>query len=285
MSNFSEGKWQHRIAPSLGALEDTPENIWETLSYTDKTQPVVFFGLYGFPDFYELWRHKGRKAILWAGSDILHFVNGYWLDERGSIKLSPKPIATWINKYCESYVENTVEQELLRSVGIESIVVPSFLGKVSNYELTYVNQKRPKVYLSCSGDNFKMYGWDVIEKIADKCDVDFYLYGSDKWRSQHKNVFVRGRIPKEQMNQEIKEMQCGLRLNTFDGFSEILAKSILWGQHPISMIKYPEIKCAEGENHLIYLLNSLKDELEPNIDARNHYLQILNNYPWYENNK
>ncbi len=62
-------EWRCRYAPSLGPLEDTPLNIWGIDKYepTDPLHswnPVVFFGLYGLPDFYALWRHKGKKAIL-----------------------------------------------------------------------------------------------------------------------------------------------------------------------------------------------------------------------------
>ncbi len=273
--------WQCRYAPSIGALEDTPEKVWGTLPYEDLHKPTVFFGLYGFPDFIALWKHKGKRAILWAGSDIIHFVNGYWLDTIGNIRLSPKPLARWISENCESYVENTVEQDLLRSVGIEAIVVPSFLGDISEYELSYEKSDRPKVYASCSGDNHEMYGWHIIEAIAGSCEVDFYLYGSDKFVSTHKNVFVRGKIPKEQMNEEIKHMQAGIRLNDFDGFSEILAKSVLWGQHPISLfIPYLEIDFAADPQVLTYRLNMLCDKEEPNIEGRDHYRSIINNYPW-----
>ena len=78
--------WQCRIAPSLGGgFAGTPNKNWGTCDYKDNKTPTIFFGLYGLPDFYALWRHKGRRAILWAGSDIIHFLNGYWLERKGAI--------------------------------------------------------------------------------------------------------------------------------------------------------------------------------------------------------
>lgn len=254
--------------------------MWGTKPYLDEFQPTVFFGLYGLPDFYALWRHKGRKCILWAGSDILHFGNGYWLDQEGAIRLDPEALARWINENCESYVENGVEHEALQVHGIESKIVPSFMGKVSDYEITYQHNERPQVYLSVSGENFMEYGWEQIEKIADKCNVDFHLFGSDNWTSRHSNVFVRGRVPKDVMNEEVKHMQAGLRLNDFDGFSEILAKSVLWGQHPVSRIGYQHVDSFTTNEELIQKLNTLKDKKEPNTKARDYYLSTLNKYPW-----
>lgn len=278
-----------RWSPTLGALESTSEQIWGTWPYEDEhgeihniQAPTVFFGIYGLPDFYTLWRHQGKRWILWAGSDITHFTNGYWLEDGGGIKLDPEPLAEWINKNCESWVENEVERQALAVMGIESQVCPSFLGDVSKFEVTYVPNDRPKVYLSVSGDNFKEYGWHFIEEIADRCEVDFYLYGNKSpWETKHHNVFVRGRVPKEVMNEEIKLMQCGLRLNEFDGFSEILAKSILWGQYPFAWasFQYPFIESFTNADELVELLNSLKDRNEPN-PARSYYLKEVNKYPW-----
>src|SRR6266704_3499621 len=129
--------WQARIAPSLGALEGTDDKVWGTKPYLDEFQSTVFFGLYGLPDFFKLWRHQGPKAILWAGTDITHFGNGYWLDDEGRTRLEPMPLAEWINENCENYVENGVEHEALMVHGVESKIVPSFMGNVKDYEIIY----------------------------------------------------------------------------------------------------------------------------------------------------
>lgn len=287
--NSLPNKWQCRYAPSLGALEDTPEKVWGTVTYLsmDATTPSVWFGLYGLKDFYSLWTHRGMKAVLWAGSDIRHFINGYWLDDHGQIRLEPEALAEWISKNVESYVENGVEAEALRVFGIESKIVPSFLGDVSKFDVEFIpDSVRPRVYASVSGNDFGLYGWDIIERIADKCDVDFYLYGNTvPYESKHSNVFIRGRVTKEVMNEEIKAMQCGLRVLEFDGFSEVLAKSVLWGQYPISRIGYPHIDSFTSDEELIKLLNKLREKTTPNLKAREYYTQYLNNYPWNENYK
>lgn len=280
---MQEINWRCRYAPSLGALEDTPENVWGTVPYNpeiDKDLPTVFFGLYGLPDFYTLWRHRGAKAILWAGSDIIHFKNGYWLDHEGDIRIDNKALATWINKNCESYVENIVEYNALKELGIESNIIPSFLGQLREYEVEYTYSNQPSVYVSCGKDRQLEYGFGIIEEIASKVpDVTFYLYG-DTWETRHPNVIVRGRIPKEIMNEEIKSMQAGIRLNEFDGCSEVICKSILWGQHPISRIPYNGVDSFETKEELIERLKSLSDKILPNTKGRDWFIRNLNKYPW-----
>ena len=239
-----------RVAPSIGELERSFEEAWGLETYnpiSDKNESTVFVGLYGLPDFYELWRHKGKKWIFWTGSDIRHFKNGYWLDDSEcGAKLNPAPLADWIQRNCESWVENEVEYKALKEIGIESNICPSFLGDVDEYKISYKQSDRPKVYSSVSGDDFELYKWNEIMKLADKNqDIDFHLYGNTKpfaylkSETPLKNVFIHGRVSKEQMNKEIKTTQGALRLLPFEGVSEIIAKSLLWGQWPVSLIEYP----------------------------------------------
>lgn len=272
-----------RWSPTLGELEDTHENVWGTKSYdplTDIDKPCVFFGLYGLPDFYALWRHKGPKYILWAGSDITHFVNGYWLDETGHIRIDPRSLAKWIDTNCKSYVENEVEKNRLAGYEIRSTVGRSFLGDISTYPQSYQHSSRPKLYTSVSGDNFELYDWYAIPNLARAHpDIEFHLYGNtkDPYPASRgigivpKNIVLHGRVPKEQMNEEIKHMQGALRLTEFDGFSEILAKSVLMGQWPVSLIPYP----------YMLTLDDLDDfPTKPNIAGREYYQKTLNQFPW-----
>jgi len=288
MPKITKNKWVCRWSSTLGELEDSADKIWGTKPYNPKTdidKPCVFFGVYGLPDFYALWRHKGDKAILWCGTDITHFMNGYWLDDEGDICLDPKALAKWINRNCVSFVENEVEQRALSGYGIESKVRPSFLGDVKKYQVKF--KKGNNVYLSVSGNNFHQYGWNKIKDIAKKCPkINFHLYGNYQTYyplENIKNVFVKGRVSKEKMNKEISQMQCGLRLNKdMDGFSEITAKSILWGQYPIvyRAYSYPLIDSFSTINELCELLNDLPNKTKPNIKAREYYLTNLNNYIW-----
>ena len=267
----------YRWAPALGTFQDSPEKIWGVTPYDpNSTESCVFCGLYGLPDFYTMWRYKGKKYIWWTGSDIRHFIAGYWLDEVGEIKLDPRALAELIAKDCESWVENEVEAEALRKLGIEAKVCPSFLGDINEFQVSFTSGN--KVYASVSGDDFKLYGWDKIEEVAPKHpEIEFHLYGNTvEWKTNQPNIIVHGRVPKEQFNSEIKEMQGGLRLVPFDGCSEVIVKSILMGQYPISLIEYPYVlKLSE--------LGEIIKKTEPNYKGREWFIANLNKYPWNEN--
>ena len=265
----------------MGEFEGTPSMVWGTKGYHPEqnpehyNDPTVFFGLYGLPDFYTLWRHPAKKWIFWAGSDIRHFKNGYWLDKHGHTRMSSSALSTWIADNCESWVENEVERRALSDLRIQAKVCPSFLGDVKDFPVSYKHSKTPKLYTSVSGDDFLLYGWDRIDALAAKNPgVEFHLYGNTvEWEKTKPNIYVHGRVPSDVMNAEIKDMQGALRLTGFDGFSEIIAKSILMGQWPVSYIAYDYMLHPEQ----IHLLHSLK---EPNKEGREHYLKTINQFPW-----
>lgn len=267
-----------RVAPSIGELERTFETAWGLETYDpvkDIHNPTVFVGIYGLPDFFALWKHKGTKWIFWCGSDIRHLQKGYWLDEDGQITIENHGLSRWINKNCESWVENTVEQKALKNMGITSRVCPSFLGDVNAFPISYRYSTKPKLYASVSGDDFSLYRWPDIVDIAHQfSNIEFHLYGNTKeFKVDVPNVIVHGRVPKEQMNLEISTMQGAIRLLRFDGFSEIIAKSLLMGQWPVSIIPY---------THTVPLFEITRlTELDlPNIQGRDYYLNKLNKFPW-----
>lgn len=270
-------EWQCRTAPSLGeGFAGTPNEVWGTDTYWTELNPAVFFGLYGLPDFYALWRHKDRRCILWAGSDITHFKGGYWLDQTGELRLDSKPLAEWINDNCESYCENEAQKDMLWSLGIKvKAVIPSFLGDVKKYPLSFKPSKRVKLYTSISGDDFELYGWNKIPKLAFKNpEVEFHLYGNRSIIDfGFSNIIYHGRVSQEQMDEETKKMTGALRLNHTDGFSEILAKSLLWGQWPVSVIPYPHIYPLEDIGNVTLMK-------EPNVEGRAWLLSVVNKYPW-----
>ena len=287
---------QCRWAPSLGALEDTHQNVWGTVEYTDRSKPCVFFGMYDLRDYIALWRHKGKKWVLWAGSDIRNLVNGFIFND-GKLKqisllvkklpanLQMKIAFKFVQvlREAEHWVENDLEAAELGKFDIECKVCPSYLGNV-NLPITYQWRKRPSVYVSSGADRQEEYGFGVIERIAGNLPrMEFHLYGAP-WNTKHRNIIAHGRVAKEQMNEETSKMQIGLLLNESDGFSEIMAKAVLRGQYAIVKVPHTMIPSYENDMDLILKLNRLRKEKQPNLKVRDYYIQHLNEYPWVTKN-
>ena len=294
-----------RWAPSLGALEGTHQEVWGTLDYNrkeHKKNPTVFFGLYDLRDYIALWRHSGPKWILWAGSDLRNLSQGFAFND-GKLKwlsvltrgLLIKVVIRWI-KRADNYVENQWEADILKGFGVESKIVPSFLGNIDNFPVFYKKAEMPIVYISVADGREEEYGFTYLLNVAEKVpECKFYIYGGEKYEMERhandfgfsgSNVYIVGRVPKEKMNEDIKHFHCGLRLNETDGFSEVTAKSILMGQYPITRLENTLIPHFENMDELISLLKSLVEMKTYNEKGRNYYLKALNNYPWnVKNNK
>ena len=251
---------KYKWATSLGDFEESPEKIWGVEPYDpDGTDDCVFCGLYGLPDFYALWQYKGKKYVWWCGTDITHFINGYWLEDGGGIKLDPKPLAEWINKNCENWVENEVEARKLAEHGITNVkIVSSFLGDVSKFTPQEIRTDKERYYTSVSGNDFELYGWDKVSAIALKNPQNEYHFYGNTIPSPYpcsENCIFHGRVSKEQMNEECRTMTGAIRMVEFEGCSEIIIKSVLWGQKPVSLIEYPFLRAKSPREELLKVLS------------------------------
>lgn len=276
-----------RVAPSLGALEGTHQDAWGTEEYVwwkHRNEPTVFFGLYDLRDYLALFWHRGKKWVLWAGSDVRSLSAGFAFND-GKLKWLSKALrgslTHWILKVvsgAENWVENAWEGSQLGEMGVSWQECPSYMGQI-DLPISFNPSSVCDVYLSASEGRQEEYGWGMIERIAEWLPKHrFHLYGAE-WKTRHLNVIVHGRVSKEQMNEEIRGYHIGLRLNETDGFSEILAKAVLMGQYAIGKVKHPHIPSYENDMDLILKLNKSAKMESPN-PARRWYLYNLNRYPW-----
>lgn len=233
---------------------------------------VVFFGLYRPSDYLKFILHRGKKTVIWCGSDILQA--GWWYRIIERIK-------------AEHICENKLERDVLTlMLGKEVKVEPMFFGDPDKYPISFKPSKRPQVYLFAhSGHGAEIQaGLDILCRVAPNVpDVVFHVYGLEKpaippYCECSKNVLWHGVVPEDQLDEEIKNYQCHLRLHEFDGFSDGTAKSILNGGYPITRIQFPYIDSFKTEEELIKLLKKLKNKKYPNPYRKWWFDKLKNNF-------
>ena len=278
----SISNWREKLLKRTGLREYSfPRDIFK---------PTLFFGAYHIFDWLRVFLHFGNKTIFFCGRDILALKKS-WVG-RYLIK------GGWFN--ARHICENEIEHEALKKLGIESEIHPMIFDDPNKIEISYKHSDKPRVWVCTHPKkSIKEYGVDTILKIARELeDMEFHIYGIDEadyvlyymelapdcgknllmGYRQSPNVFFHGLIPNEQFNEEIKNYQCGVRLNKFDGFSEVVAKNLLLGGYPITMhIQYPEIDYATDEGHLTELLKKLKDMKKPNYESREYWFNKFEN--------
>lgn len=219
----------------------------------DLFEPTIFFGLYGPGDVRRFVLHRGRKTVVWCGGDILRLTKhrSFWIRLTRAIHVC----------------ENEVEQRELASHNIASSVQPLFFGNQAYFPNGFWFDEKPNVYLSAHPRREHEYGVDEILTIAPKFpDITFNIFGIlpllyAEWPD---NVIYHGKVTEEEFNEKTSKMQAGLRLNVFDGCSEVMAKALLRGQYAFSRIPYPGV-ATDG---LIHFLQGLPYKKEPNPISR-----------------
>ena len=269
VSSSLDRKWLHLYCSSsvanfkekLNKKLNLPEYNKEAIN-----ESVLFFGMYHKNDYKRFIKHKGKRIVYWCGSDIL---NLNWKNN-------------WIFRLfkAEHICENKVEQNQLFKNGIVAEIKPLYLGK--NFDISYKQSDKPHVWFCIHPKREVEYGLYIIYLVAERLsEIIFHIYGIEKpvgifnWTD---NVIFHSKIIEEQLDEDIKNYQAGIRLNEFDGFSEVISKSILLGQYPISRIKYDYVDSFSTIEDLLFLLHKLKYKYKPNVLARNYWMYEFNKW-------
>ena len=260
---ISGGMW--KFAEKVAKVWGLPK--WEGINDPDD---VLLFGMYSDNDYEVLRNLKVNKSIFWCGSDITQMLHNW--DRKRIIKMFPE---------IKHYTETEQEAEELRQVSDNVEVAPSFLEPVESFDVCFKPSKTPHIYLSGHPNREEEYGFDLCKEIAEEHpEFTFHFYGVEG-KNTH-NVIYHGWVSNDQFNKEIRDFQCGLRCNEHDGASEIVFKSLLMGQYPISFLHYEKVWQFKDKETLVELLKKVAEQTEPNIEARNHWLPMFNSYPWME---
>ena len=253
----SISNWHEKIFKRYKA----EEYIW----WKHLFRSVTFFGLYRPWDYVLFALHRGIRICHWQGSDCLAAGWHYrWLQ-----KIKAKHI-------CETEVEQGVLRLMLQQ---EVEIRPIFLSNAHEFKINYKSSETPQVFIHINRKAELESGYYIIERIAPKVpEVTFHIFGRIEQRLSPNNIVFHGFVPEDQFNQEIKNYQAGLDLHVFSGFSEVIAKSILLGQYPISYVRYPHVDTFNNEDELVVLLRNLKNKKKPNYKARDYYMKEFLKY-------
>lgn len=225
------------------------------------SNPVIFIGMYHWGDYLRLYWQSlfiQKRRIFWCGSDILNL-------EKNNV--GRFIVTTILNTFLtEHFCENEVERYKLFTLGLDATIIPMIFDDPNNFHPTFKLADKTHVWMSTHPGRELEYGVDIIAKIAPQLpDVQFHIFGelTQHYRSMlywNQNVIFEGKVSEERFNYLISYYHSSLRINAFDGFSEVTAKSILLGQYPITLIPYQGIDFYMSEHQLVILIEDLKNK-------------------------
>jgi len=268
-----------RVSSSVKHFKERAEKTWgleEWLGIDDPDKELLFFGLFHERDWEVFDNYDGERSVFWCGSDILRANEDY---ERQRILRN--------HLDTKHYCENETEAKNLKTLAINPIVIPSFLDSFDKYPVSFEPPKdgKWKFWLCGHPKREEEYGFLIAKRMANQFpDIEFHFYGVDKPEfEQLPNIFYHGYVKEEVLNEEIKNYHAGFRPNNHDGVSEVMIKSLLLGQYPITRIKYDDVWNYNSEPELIDCINKLKEQTKPNLQARCSWIKKLNQYPFVKN--
>lgn len=232
------------------SVENFKEKIKERITY--EGDYLLIFGLYHWVDYLKFIFTPGKKRVFWCGADILSLTTR-WAKRIRLVE-------------ADHVCENQVEQDLLAQFGIDARIQPVILTDYTKYKSCFRPSRWPQVFLTCHPGREGEYGLPTVEKLAKRLPfITFHIYGIESFSfNTPKNMVFHGFLSEKEFDRQISHCHAALRLNSFDGFAETLAKSILMGQYPISRIKYPGIDSFDSFEELVEKLNGLKKKRVPN---------------------
>jgi hypothetical protein len=264
-----------RVSLSVVNFKEKAMKFWGLEEWQGKDDPVkevLFFGLYQGHD-YDAWYYAPDdiiRSVFWCGSDILNTMANPEFQRR--LKLFP----------AKHYCETKEEQDNLKKIGIEAEIVYSFLDDIESFPFSYKQSETPHVWMCAHPNREVEYGVDVIVRMAEKFPTyTFHVYGIYEWNGakKPKNVMYHGSVPEIQLNEEVKNYQCGFRGNTHEGMSEVPIKATLMGQYAITKMKFDNFWNFQNDEELIKHLENLAKMKNGNV-MRKPTIAQLNNFPW-----
>ncbi len=213
-------------------------------------------------DYTALGGHQGDRHIFWCGSDIRVLEDTpFWQKRVAGLR-------------AKHFCENEAEQQVLKKMGIQAQLAPMLFDDSKLSDVSAVSQS-PHVYMCVHPGREAEYGlYDVVEVAQSLPEFTFHIYGEDQ-PATLQNIVSHGKVSNDQFNREIEQYQAAIRFNKLDGFSEVLAKSALLGQYPLSRIPYPHIDSFKTNKELIHKLKALKTKTRPNTEGKAYWTKRL----------
>lgn len=206
--------------------------------------------------------HRGKRTIFWCGGDILALKKSLWR------YIIPRLKARHI-------CEHSVEESVLRDLGIKAEIHPMIFD-VPIVKNSYIAQDKIHVYMCVHLGREKEYGIDTVERLSTIKELEgyiFHIYGIMK--EDTRNIRYHGKVSPEKFAYDIEHYHCGLRLNEFEGLSEVTARSVLLAQYPISRMYFPNITYAPDFPSLVKELVGLKNKTKPNLIGQKYWTDKL----------
>jgi hypothetical protein len=241
----------------------------------DWKAPVWFFGLYFDCDYLQLKAHEGKKIVNWRGSDALRLQEH---PDRISLVRSVEALHV-----CQSHRQ----EEILRCLGIPSIIRPMYNGDVDTICITPFPTKSLEVLVFWREGIDAFIGADLFFQVASRRpDAVFHVVGdgdpvrfNEPWM---KNIVFHGWVDEPTLDEIMDRCKGTMRPWRSDGTPNIQSKMLLKGRYAAHYCKFEKVTVCKTVEEYVAWLDGLKDVTVPNVEGRQWWRTHLNHFDFLE---
>jgi glycosyltransferase involved in cell wall biosynthesis len=229
--------YQVQVSKSLLHFKEKFKEKYNLSDYNDQYSPTLFFGIYNSEDINKLKNHKGKRYILWGGTDAdSRFKN------REMILKFIKDLPDTIHFSSSQNLEQRLVENKISNKKIELDLVDRKLFKQTNKF-----GKKILIYNGFSKGNEHIYGSDVYEKVMDKLPNYEYIFSNTL------------NLPIEKMPEIYKSCCIVLRLTTNDASAQTVKECELMGLPIVHNGDNPKAIKWENENDISKTILKIKN--------------------------
>ncbi len=234
---------------SIKYFESFAKRKYKLISYHDKNIPTIFYGCYNDMDLYKIKNHKGPKALIWGGSDIM----------RSNMKSAASKI-----KNLKHIAQSTFIINDLKKIKKSCIYLP--FSPTVDYNKYIPNKKGNFVYIYTNATNHEFYGSNIYRMLIKQMPKINFIVASnhmalqDAMRMGMNCQNIKSFRP-EEMHNVYKKCFIGLRLTRHDGISATVQELGLMGIKTIHNGKTPSCINYSSYNDIMKIIINEMSEI------------------------
>jgi len=229
---------------------------YDLVDYYDIDQPAIFYGCYNDKDYKTINRHRAGGIVIWGGTDVT-----YMKKHKYRFGRNIRHIALSRGNLME-----------LKKHGIKAEYRVLLKADPEVYKLKPLGRK---VYVYMPFKRRRFYGFDTVEKLSNRMDVEFIIarYGRNR-DTKIRNAKTYPLLTQRQLRTVYEDVLCCIRPTQHDGFPQsflelgLMGRRCAWPHEPGVAVQ------CKNLNGFINFIKNEQNRTRPHSDIREMVIRL-----------
>lgn len=229
---------------------------YNLVDYYDPDQPAIFYGCYNKNDYNIIMKHRAGGIVIWGGTDVIYMKKHKYRFGKNIRHISLSR-------------GNLME---LKKYGIKSEHRVLLKADPEIYKLRPLGKK---VYVYMPFKRRRFYGFDTINKLSKRMDVEFVI---TRWgrKTSIPNATTYPLLTQRQLRKVYEDVLCCIRPTMHDGFPQsflelgLMGRRCAWPHEPGLAVQ-----CKNLSGYINFIKNE-QNRTRPHSDIRDMVIRLCN---------